>query len=165
MKILVLSDSHSSLRSMRLAMDTLKPDAVIHLGDYVSDGEAIASDYPGVPFYQVAGNCDRYRVAPDYPEIRVENIGGIRIFVTHGHLQGVKRYTDKLEMDALRCNAQIALYGHTHEPDCRLEPDGLWVLNPGTCGYAGGTFGWIEIGADRSVSCRVIRQSDLEAFA
>ena len=41
MKLLVLSDSHSSLRFMRLCMDKVKPDGVIHLGDYYDDGEVL----------------------------------------------------------------------------------------------------------------------------
>ena len=42
MKILVLSDSHSALSFMRRAVDAIKPDAIIHLGDHYDDGETIA---------------------------------------------------------------------------------------------------------------------------
>ena len=59
MKLLVLSDSHSSLRFMRLCMDKVKPEGVIHLGDYYDDGEVLKEEYPGVLFRQVPGNCDR----------------------------------------------------------------------------------------------------------
>ena len=41
MKILVFSDSHSTLRHMRSYLDALKPDAVIHLGDYYDDAETL----------------------------------------------------------------------------------------------------------------------------
>ena len=34
MKILVLSDSHSTLSFMRLCIQSLCPDAVVHLGDH-----------------------------------------------------------------------------------------------------------------------------------
>ena len=49
MKILVLSDSHSSMRLMRRSVDILKPDAVIHLGDYIGDAEALEEEYPHLP--------------------------------------------------------------------------------------------------------------------
>ena len=60
MKILVLSDSHSGLRFMRQCIDAVKPNAVIHLGDYYDDGQAMAQEYPHLYFYAVPGNCDRH---------------------------------------------------------------------------------------------------------
>ena len=56
MKILVLSDSHSGLSFMRYAIRTVKPDAVIHLGDYFDDGQTVADENPHLVFHQVAGN-------------------------------------------------------------------------------------------------------------
>ena len=46
MKILVLSDSHSAISFMRQCMDSVRPDAVIHLGDHYDDGEVLAEEYP-----------------------------------------------------------------------------------------------------------------------
>ena len=42
MKILVLSDSHSGMRLMRESIRKIRPDCIIHLGDYYEDGEIIA---------------------------------------------------------------------------------------------------------------------------
>ena len=47
MKILVLSDSHSALSFMRRCIDSVKPDAVIHLGDHFDDAEEMREEYPG----------------------------------------------------------------------------------------------------------------------
>ena len=163
MKILVLSDSHSALRFMRQCIDAVKPDAVIHLGDLVGDGETMQEEYPALRFYQVAGNCDRYRVAPDFPEILVEKLGGVKIFMTHGHLQGVKLYLDKLILDGQRCGADVILYGHTHEPDCRKLPEGQWLMNPGSAGFGGGTAGVIHINGTE-IACSIILQTDLEGM-
>lgn len=163
MKILVLSDSHSVLRFMRQCIDAVKPDAVIHLGDLVGDGETMQEEYPALRFYQVAGNCDRYRVAPDFPEILVEKLGGAKIYMTHGHLQGVKLYLDKLILDGQRSGADVILYGHTHEPDCRKLPEGQWIMNPGSAGFGGGTAGIIRINA-AEIACSIIRQADLEGM-
>lgn len=160
MKILVFSDSHASRRFMRQCVDVVKPDAFIHLGDLVQDGEVIAEEYPGLRYFQVAGNCDRFRVSPDFPEILVQTLDGVRIFMSHGHLHGVKLYPDKLIMDGQRCGADVILYGHTHEPDCRRLPEGQWVMNPGSAGY-GGTAGMIVTGSGKA-DCRILTQRDLE---
>ncbi len=162
MKILVLSDSHSSLRFMRSCMDAVKPNAVIHLGDYFDDGQAISEEYPDVAFYQVPGNCDRYRCPPFQPEILITKVCGVELYMTHGHRHQVKMTTTYLLRDARAVKAAAALYGHTHIPDCRQEPDGLWVLNPGSCGYSGGTAGIMEVAEGKIISCRIIGQLDLE---
>ena len=161
MKILVLSDSHAAISFMRRCMDTVRPDAVIHLGDYYDDAEALAEEYPGTPFYQVPGNCDRYRCAPGTPEIRIERIGGVNIYMTHGHIHKVKQYLGALLRDARACKVQIALYGHTHTADCHQEEDGLWILNPGSCGYYGGSAGLICVESGKIRECKILTCSDL----
>lgn len=162
MKILVLSDSHSGLRFMYDCMAAVKPDAVIHLGDYYDDGETLKEDYPGVPFYQVPGNCDRYRCPPNVPEILCQRVLGVELYMTHGHRHNVKSYLGALLRDARACRAQAALYGHTHVADCRQEEDGLWILNPGSCGYGGGSAGLMEVENGNIKACRILRQADLE---
>ena len=64
MKILVLSDSHAALSFMRLCIEKIKPDAVVHLGDFYNDGEAMAEEYSHIPFHQVPGNCSNCLTAP-----------------------------------------------------------------------------------------------------
>lgn len=161
MKILVLSDSHSYLRFMFQAVDAVLPDAIIHLGDYYDDGETLHEEYPEIPFYQVPGNCDCYRCNPGIPQIRVEEIFGVRFYLTHGHRHDVKRTTLRLIQDARDCGVQAVLYGHTHVEDCRQEADGLWVLNPGTCGYGDRTGGVISVEDGKILSCKIIREEDL----
>ena len=90
MTILVLSDSHSSLRFMRQCADTIRPDVLVHLGDYFDDAVVLKEEYPQILVYQVPGNCDRYRCPPGLPEILVENICGVRVYMTHGHRHQVK---------------------------------------------------------------------------
>ena len=165
MKILVLSDSHSGLSFMRLCIQVVKPDAVIHLGDYYDDGQTMAEENPQLPFYLVPGNCDRYRCPPGVPEGRQEKVCGVKLYMTHGHLHNVKLGTQRLLNSARSCHVQAVLYGHTHRPDCRQEEDGLWVLNPGSCGYLGGTAGLIVTENDRIRTCRILSQAKLEAMA
>ena len=161
MKVLVLSDSHSSMRFMRLCVSKVNPDVIIHLGDHFDDGEALNEEFPHIRFYQVAGNCDRYRVPPHAREILVMPIGGVRFYMTHGHIHRVKQVLSLLMRDAREAEADIALFGHTHVAYCEQEADGLWVMNPGSCGYNGGSAGLIEIEAEKITSCRILRQEEL----
>jgi len=162
MKILVLSDSHSALRFMRQCVDVLKPDAVIHLGDHYDDAEALAEEYPGIRHCRVPGNCDRYRCPPFAREVICEKVGGVYLFYTHGHNHRVKTGIGALLSDARKCQAQAALYGHTHVADCHREDDGLWVLNPGSCGHGGGSAGVIETDGNKITACYLVKQADLE---
>ena len=162
MKILVLSDSHSGLSFMRRCITAVKPDAVVHLGDYYDDGETMAEEFPHIRFHQVPGNCDRYRCPFFAREILNYKVCGVQLYMTHGHRHNVKMTLGSLLSDARKGGAQAALYGHTHIADCHLEEDGLWVLNPGSCGYGGGSAGIIETDGKKITACRIVRQADLE---
>ena len=165
MKILVLSDSHSALSFMRRCIDAVKPDYLIHLGDHFDDGQAMAEEYPRIPLLQVPGNCDRYRCPPHQPEILIQPVAGVELYMTHGHKHWVKQDIGKLLHDARASKASAVLYGHTHIPNCYQDIDGLWILNPGSCGYFGGSAGLIEIMDRKIIGCRLLRQEDLEDFA
>lgn len=161
MKILVLSDSHSALSFMHYCIRRVQPDAVLHLGDHYDDGEALREEFPGLRLYQVPGNCDRYRCPPNVTQIQLVTLDGLRFYMTHGHIHKVKMTTYSLLEDARKAKADAVLYGHTHVPNCYQEPDGLWVLNPGSCGYFGGTAGLIETQHGRIRQVRILRDSDL----
>ncbi len=162
MKILVLSDSHSSLRFMRSCICTLKPDAVIHLGDHYDDGQTLAEENPGIRFHQVPGNCDRYRCPPDTPLVMCYCIGGVKLFMTHGHLHGVKSGIGGVVAAGREAGSQAVLFGHTHQAYCTQEADGMWVLNPGSCGSSGGSAGVIETADGKISACYLVQQADLE---
>ena len=161
MKILVFSDSHSSLSFMRRCIEKVKPDTLIHLGDYYDDGETIHEEYPHINFYQVPGNCDRYRCPPGAMEIMVIRARGPKLYMTHGHRHSVKSYLGALLRDARTAKVDAVLYGHTHVADCHREEDGLWVLNPGSCGYFGGSAGLITAESGNIVDCRILKEEDL----
>ncbi|MBR2421006.1 MAG: YfcE family phosphodiesterase [Oscillospiraceae bacterium] len=161
MKILVLSDSHSTLSFMRRCIESVAPEVIVHLGDHFDDGEAMREEYPGIPFFQVPGNCDRYRCPSGQPEILIPRIGGVDLYMTHGHRHNVKSYLGALLRDARAAKADAVLYGHTHRPECYQEEGGLWVMNPGSCGYFGGSAGLMECEGGRITACRLIREEDL----
>ena len=162
MTILVLSDSHAALSFMRRCMAKVQPQAVIHLGDYYDDAACLQEDYPHIPFHIVPGNCDRYRCPLSAQELLCYDVGGVRMMMTPGHNHRVKQGLGALLADARGMKAGAVLYGHTHQADCHQEEDGLWVLNPGTCGHCGGSAGVMETDGEKITACRIIRQADLE---
>lgn len=164
MKILILSDSHSSRNFMRLCVEKIRPDTIVHLGDYYEDGQVIHEEYPQIEFFQVPGNCDRYRCPEWVREIICLPIHGVKFYITHGHKHNVKQYLTYLLKDARASRADAVLYGHTHVPNCYQEPDGLWVMNPGSCGYYGGSVGLITVENNKIISCRHVQEKDLEVW-
>ena len=161
MKILVLSDSHSALSFMRRCIQSVKPDAIIHLGDHYDDAEVIAQEYPHIRLHQVPGNCDRGRCPVNAHEILSYFIDGVRFYMTHGHRHMVKQGLYSLLADARANQAQIVLFGHTHSAVCYREEDGLWVVNPGSCGSYSGSAAVVEIRDEKISACRIIGQTDL----
>ena len=161
-KILVLSDSHSAMSFMRMCVNKISPTAIIHLGDHFDDGEALHEEFPYIPFFQVAGNCDRYRTPPHAREILNMPLYGVRIYMTHGHIHRVKAGLGALIADARKIGVQAVLFGHTHQSCCVQEEDGLWVINPGSCGSYGGSAALIEAVNGKITACRILRQADLD---
>lgn len=162
MKILVMSDSHAGLSFMRRAIRAVKPDAVVHLGDYYDDAEAMSEENPSIRFHMVPGNCDRHRMIRYEPDILCYDVCGVRLYMTHGHNHQVKMTRLRLVADARAVGAAAALYGHTHVADCQQLEDGMWLLNPGSCGSSGGSVGLIETDGEKIKACRLLRQADLE---
>ncbi len=160
-KILVLADSHKGFGLMRLAMQTLRPDAVIHLGDFYEDGQVIAQENPHVPIHQVPGNCDTYYVPASVSRLLCYSVCGVKLFMTHGHDYGVHGSPIRLLMQAREFGAKAALYGHTHNAVCHQEADGVWLLNPGTCRSLEGSVGLIEVENGEISACRILRQEDM----
>ncbi len=161
MKLLVFSDSHASLRLMRNAIGVIQPDWVAHLGDFYEDAEALAEEFPRIPFYMVPGNCDKYRSGGLQPGVLCPTLGGVRFYMTHGHDHRVKLTRSMLVADGQKAGAQVVLYGHTHVADCHRE-ENLWVVNPGSCGHAGGSAALIEVKDGCVENCRILSLSDLE---
>ena len=165
MKILVMSDSHAGMSFMRYCINRIKPNVMIHLGDYFEDGEQIREEYAHIPIHQVPGNCDRYRMVAYHPEVLCYKVHDVKLYMTHGHNHRVKSGIYALLKDARAAEAQAVLYGHTHIADCHQEEDGLWVLNPGSCGSYGGSVGVIETEQGRILRCNIYKHSDLEELS
>lgn len=144
MKILVVGDSHGDLRSMEAVIARhADAAAVIFLGDGMRDAEALQDEHPSLRLYAVRGNCDFASFAPSDGLVP---FAGTLFFYTHGHLQSVKSGLDRLAETAAARGADVALFGHTHEP-ALCEAHGVTLFNPGSvsvlCGR--GTYGLITI--------------------
>jgi len=152
LKILVISDTHHMLGCAYDAVEAEQPDLVLHLGDHVADAEDLACAFEQTELLYVPGNCDWGSTARESLLIERE---GVRIFLTHGHLFGVKQGTQRLEMEARRLGADAALYGHTHVSFCEKR-DGLWLVNPGACSQISGRPGYavLELSAGK-LQCRL----------
>ena len=68
--------------------------------------------------------------------------------MTHGHKHGVKSGLERLVADGLAAQAQVVLFGHTHSAVC-CQIQGMWVVNPGTCGSYGGSVGLLELETEK----------------
>ncbi|WP_461200169.1 metallophosphoesterase family protein [Anoxybacillus sp. TBDG-1] len=126
MNVLILSDSHGLTNELQTIVSRHKQhvDAVIHCGDseLTSDHAALQS------MLVVRGNCDyEHR----FPTDLVEEIKGVRFFVTHGHLYNVKMTLMNVYYKAKEVGASIVCFGHSHIAGCEQIDDVLFI-NPGS---------------------------------
>ena len=135
LRALILSDIHGGDTNLRWLLEQVwrdvgPIDAYLCLGDGVRDFERVEGfirrrDEHAV-MYAVKGNNDWC----DAPTKRIITLGGVRIYMTHGHEQQVKRRLDIL-MDTVRAaDCKVGLYGHTHCPN--IEMNVPLLVNPGT---------------------------------
>ena len=112
MKIGIMSDSHGDRRAIDRAVERAgKVDLWLHAGDCAPDAAYLAL-VSAVRVENVAGNTDW----PDgkTPDEIVVEAAGHRIFLTHGHIYGVRSTLEMLVAAAKEAQADIAVYGHTH---------------------------------------------------
>lgn len=130
MRLLVLSDSHGDIPSLELAIkNTADVNAVIFLGDGLTDFEHVSHLLTGKKISAVRGNCDGS--FNPYPVKAIEIFGDKKVYCTHGYSEHVKFGLDALKTAALYSDASIVLFGHTHIPYTSYE-NGLYLMNPGS---------------------------------
>ncbi len=140
---LVCSDTHGRADLLLEAFRRAKPDGVFFLGDGLRDLNVLPAD---TTLRAVCGNCD-WTAREDAPPVRVEQIAGYTVYLTHGHLQGVKLSLDTAIENAAAAGADVLLHGHTHIPLEKTYPVGtkfgntvlgkpLLVVCPGSLGQS-----------------------------
>lgn len=129
MKAIVMSDSHGCFSAISRVVEQ-EPGAslLIHAGDVHRDVEDILTAWPELPCAYVLGNNDFF--VHQVPDERLFTFGGQRIFLTHGHRYGVKYSLEKLLAEARAREANICIFGHTHQ-GLLENRGGIWLLNPG----------------------------------
>ena len=127
MKIIVSSDSHGNYPGLQELMERERPQAVYFLGDGERDWHQVDLPYT-TAFAAVSGNCDMMSMEPPY---RKFDLYGHKIFMTHGHMYGVKQGLSGLHGQALQHDADLVFYGHTHHAQM-VERDGCTMICPGT---------------------------------
>lgn len=131
MKILIVSDTHSSTKNYLKAVDKEDDlDMVLHLGD-VEDREHVIEDAVSCPVVIVAGNNDYYSNLPTEKRFR---IGKYSVMMTHGHRYYINMGLGRLKKEAAAKGADIVMYGHTHKPMIDISPK-IIAINPGSLTY------------------------------
>ncbi|SDH35228.1 hypothetical protein SAMN05192534_104123 [Alteribacillus persepolensis] len=126
MQCLIMSDSHGAEKEVAEVIErhVHEVDAMIHCGD----SELPATSPVLKDVYVVEGNCDRPGA---FAEDRAEDINGIRVYVTHGHLYNVKMTRVPLSYRAEEKAARLACFGHSHIAEAFTE-NGVVYVNPGS---------------------------------
>ncbi|WP_227396694.1 metallophosphoesterase [Jeotgalibacillus aurantiacus] len=126
MKILVVSDNHGDRTILQSVKDVWRNqvDWMFHAGDSELPFESEEMD----GFEKVRGNCD-FDVM--YPEEHVVDTGHLKVFITHGHLFGIKSSLNRIRYRAEETEANIILFGHSHMLGAELV-EGRLYLNPGS---------------------------------
>ncbi|HWR39007.1 MAG TPA: metallophosphoesterase [Patescibacteria group bacterium] len=147
MRIGVVSDTHGNTRMLRRAVAAAGPvDQWLHAGDYSQDARHLIG-WSQVPVTTVAGNCDG-RV--DLPLDEYVDVGGKKIWLTHGHRYSVKQDLVDIIWWGGQYEVDIAVFGHTHVPYCQRHGS-LLVFNPGSLGiprFGRPTYGLLTIDGD-----------------
>ena len=128
MKVLICSESHTRLDYFQKVMNLEEPEMVIFAGDHSTDAMDMALIYSEIPFKIVKGNTDYYDY--DTKDTEIFELNGKKVFLTHGHLYGVKSTMREIEAKAEEVEADICIFGHTHR-EYMDEKNNIIYLNPG----------------------------------
>lgn len=162
MKIFVFADTHEDIDGIDLVISKSKPDLIIHLGDFISDGIKIQDKYPDIEMIILRGNADKDNSFAQEKNIHIFDKS---IYLTHGdqfnHGQGVTRSMPESEIVtyAIQHDIDIVLYGHVHTPILSFER-GVFVMNPGSAAFDkkhgfNPTFGLIEL-YKNNIICKIL---------
>ncbi len=130
MKVLICSDTHRKHDNYMKVVEEESPvDLLIHCGD-TEGGEYLISKVVNCPCKIVAGNNDFFGELPR--DISFE-LGGRKIWVTHGHNYYVGLGTSFIVEEARARGASVVMFGHTHRPI--IEEGEVLCICPGSLSY------------------------------
>jgi len=127
MKLLITSDVHGYDDRLKEVINKHKDvDYHINAGDMCLDCHI----YEPYHIITVKGNNDFFT---NEPLKRVLDLNGLKILLTHGHIEHVKYELSTLITLAKHLQVDLVVFGHTHQR--HLETDqNITILNPGALG-------------------------------
>jgi len=130
MRVLICSDTHRRHENYIKVIENDGPfDLMIHCGD-TEGGEYLISEAAGCHSEIVMGNNDFFS---DLPREIVFELGGRKVWVTHGHNYYVSLDTAIIKEEAMAKGASVVMFGHTHRP--LVEEGRVLAVNPGSLSY------------------------------
>lgn len=160
MKIVVMSDSHGDIMTVRKIISAHKDASIfIHLGDGEKDIETVRDENPLLTIYNVAGNCDIDRYSSSTPTSKVIKVRAVNmnIFICHGHNYSIKTTYEEIIEYSLKKECKIAMFGHTHKPYEGYKRN-IFLFNPGSCSRyneSGISYGIIYIDNSGNISSEI----------
>jgi putative phosphoesterase len=123
----LISDTHGLLRP-EIATLFRGVELIVHAGDV--GGAAVLRGLAAIARVEaVSGNVDD-RHDPMLPQVRRIPLGALTLHVSHGDELG--RPTPELLLS--RYDADVIVFGHTHQAVMVRDPSGRLVVNPGSAG-------------------------------
>lgn len=133
MRLGIISDTHgrvpASVHDVFAATD-----AIVHAGD-VGGAEILDELALLAPVTAVYGNTDGAELRRRLPRVAEIVFDGFRFVITHGDQFGLP---DPDVLKAAYPDADVVIFGHTHQAVIRDFPDFTVALNPGSAGEARG---------------------------
>jgi len=149
----VVSDTHIPDRVKHLhpgllpALRSLHPNYILHAGD-ISHQRVLDELRELAPVFAVRGNRD-FLFSRSLPVSQELSFNGIKVYLTHGHINPYHYWRDKLEnliygyrfdryyrrLLSAAPGADVILFGHSHHAENRVR-DAKLFFNPGSCSVA-----------------------------
>ena len=129
--VLVVSDTHLRVGSaLPVAVLELadRADHVLHGGD-VTTADVLATFEALAPVTAACGNCDDAEVASRLPNRAVVELAGVSVAIVHDAGPAAGRHERLHEQFP---DAQVVVYGHSHQPELVQASSGQWIVNPGS---------------------------------
>jgi putative phosphoesterase len=129
MRIGVIADTHGTLRPEVFDVFA-EVDHILHAGD-VGSSDLLVELGALAPVTAVFGNTDGFDVRGVCPQVARTQLGGLHVVVTHGDQFGLPSASALMHAFP---DADILVFGHTHEPFLELYEYVVTVMNPGSAG-------------------------------
>jgi len=129
MRLGIISDTHGRLPSAVFEIFS-QVDHILHGGD-VGKADVLTELETLAPVTAVYGNVDGFEIRERCPQVAKLELDGFYVTVTHGDQFGTPN-PQSLHESFLE--AEIIVFGHTHQPLLELVDMTVTVMNPGSAG-------------------------------